>query len=241
MKNTLSLLFLFTFTIISAQEKIFMDGQYNEVTNPAEAIFFKTEVKTTEGDADILRKTYRMNDSISAIQYLSVKDGKAYNEGRHKFWYKTGEPWYEIEYRNGERHGELIAWWQNGIKRRHDFFKKDKFKKGTVWNEKGEEIEHFPYWMPASFPGGNAELQTYLKNNLPIPEKQKKGTTVKVVLLFTINEVGIIDEIKIIDGAPRWYNAVAVQVLSNMPHWEPARYFGEPRPSSFTLPISFVN
>ncbi len=110
-------------------------------------------------------------------------------------------------------------------------YKKDKFKKGTVWNEKGEEIEHFPYWIPASFPGGNAELQTYLKNNLPIPEKQKRGTTVKVAVIFTINEEGIIKEVQVIDGAPRWYNAVAVQVLSKYAQmgtcavfWRPSIY-----------------
>ncbi|MCC8358823.1 energy transducer TonB [Salinimicrobium sediminilitoris] len=240
MNKLFTLALLFSVHLLTAQEKIYMDQNYENVTDPSLASYYKIEEKIEAGDADIIRKTFRMNDSISAIQYLSFKDGKAVNEGRHKFWYKTGEPFYEIEYKNGERHGELIARWKDGTKRRHDFFKKDKFKKGTVWNEKGEEIEHFPYWIPASFPGGNAELQTYLKNNLPIPEKQKRGTTVKVAVIFTINEEGIIEEVQVIDGAPRWYNAVAVQVLSNMPRWEPARFFGAPQATSFGLPISFV-
>lgn len=240
MKNSLAVLFLFSCALLSAQEKIYMDRDYNVVEDPSKATFYKIEEATTEGDAEVLRRTYRMNDSITAEQYLSFKDDRPVNEGRHKFWYRSGEPRYEIEYRNGERHGELIAWWPNGNKKRHDFFKRDKLKSGTVWNEKGEEIEHFPYWIPATYPGGNKALQAYLKSNLPIPEKQKTGTTVKVALIFTINPEGIINDIKIIEGAPRWYNAVAVQVLSNMPRWEPARYFGEPMASTFTLPVSFV-
>ncbi len=240
MNRFLTLIFLISYTILPAQEKIYMDGNYTVLSDPSKATFYKIEEKVKNGDADLHRRTYRMNDTIFAEQFYSTKDGKELKQGRHKFWYKTGEPWYEIEYRNDNRHGELVAWWKNGIKRRHDFFKKDKFKTGKVWDEEGREVAHFPYWIPASFPGGNEALQAYLKENLPIPEKQKTGTTVRVALLFNINEEGIIDEIKIIDGAPRWYNAVAVQVLSNMPRWNPARYFGDPLPSSFSLPISFV-
>lgn len=240
MKNIFTLLFIFTVSILYAQEKIYLDGTYQEVTDPSKAVFYKIEKEVNFGEIDLHRRTYRMNDSISAEQFYSTKNGKEIKWGKHKFWYNTGEPWYEIEYRNDERYGELIAWWKNGAKRRHDFFKRGKLKSGTVWNEQGQEVEHFPYWIPASFPGGNEAMQAYLKENLPIPGNQKIGTTVKVALLFNINEEGIIDEIKIIDGAPRWYNAVAVQVLSNMPRWNPARYFGEPLPSSYSLPISFV-
>jgi len=240
MKNTvLALLLLFT-AILSAQEKIYMNEKYEVVTNPAEATFYKIEEKTDEGDPEFHRLTYRINGDLSAEQYLSIKDGKQVNEGRHKFWYKTGEPWYVIDYKNGDRHGELVAWWPNGNKKRHDFFKKDKFKSGTVWDEIGEKIEHFPYWVSASYPGGNDALQDYLKNTLPVPEKQKKGTTVKVLLIFTINEEGIISEVQVVEGAPRWYNAVAVQVLSNMPRWEPAQHFGNKVSTRFRLPMSFV-
>lgn len=240
MKKIFTLLLLLSVTFLSAQEKIYMDQNYEVVNDPSLASYYKIEENITEGNAGILRRTYRMNDQISAEQYLSRKNGKTINEGRHKFWYETGEPFYEIEYENGKRHGELIAWWQDGTKRRHDFYRNDKFKSGTVWNEQGKEIDHFPYWTPASFPGGNEALQTYLKDNIPVPEKQKKGTTVKVALLFTINEEGVINEVKVIEGAPRWYNAVAVQVLSNMPRWQPARFFGAPKSTRFGLPISFV-
>lgn len=230
---------LLSFTFLSAQEKIFMNEKYEVVKDSSLATFYKIEEKISAGDAEVLRKTYRINGQISAEQYFSMKKGKTVNEGRHRFWYESGEPFYELEYKNGERHGELVAWWKDGSKRRHDFYKNDKFKSGTVWNEQGEETEHFLYYVPASFPGGNDQIPKYLTDNLPVPEKQKTGTTVKVAVIFTINKEGIINNVQIIEGAPHWYNSVTTQVLTNMPRWTPAMWFGEPVPSSFGLPVSF--
>ena len=86
MKKIFTLLLLLSVTFLSAQEKIYMDQNYEVVNDPSLASYYKIEENITEGNAGILRRTYTMNDQISAEQYLSRKNGKTINEGRHKFW-----------------------------------------------------------------------------------------------------------------------------------------------------------
>lgn len=231
------------FTLISicaySQDTIYLDKNYSELASEENATYFKIISPAPTKNIRFLRTTYFLNGQKKAEQYYNIKNGKPVYEGLHKHWYETGELFYQLPYKNGKKHGNLLAYWKNGENRRQDTFKRDQLKEGQVWNEKGEEIPYFEHHIAASFPGGKKELYAYLRKNINIPQQQKQGVSVRVILRFTINPEGDLSEIQIVEGAPHRYNAEAVRVLSKMPRWTPTKRFGKPIATRYTLPIIF--
>ncbi len=232
---------IFMFISISAfsQDTIYLDKNYSDLDSKENAKYYKIITPASEKDTEFLRITYFIDGQKKAEQYYNIKNDKPVFEGLHKHWYETGELFYQLPYKNGKKHGELLAYWKNGGKRRRDTFKRDQLKEGKVWNEKGEETPYFEHHIPASFPGGREELYAFLKKNINIPQEQKQGVSVRVVLRFTINPEGDLSEIQIVEGAPHRYNAESVRVLSKMPRWTPTKRFGDPIATRYTLPIIF--
>jgi len=240
MKNLyLSLIFTAISFSAFAQDTIYMDNKYQELDKKENAKYFKIVTPTPDKDYEFLRTTYFADGTKKAEQSYDLKGEKKVYEGVHKHFYESGELFYQLPYKNGKKHGNLLAYWKNGEKRRDDTFKRDKLKEGKVWNESGEKIEYFEYLIPATFPGGQYKLYSFLKENINIPQEQKNGVSVKVILRFTINPDGYLSEIQIVDGAPHRYNAEAVRVLTKMPKWNPTKRFGEPIATRYALPIIF--
>lgn len=240
MKNLyLSLIFTAISFSAFAQDTIYMDNKYQELDTKEGAKYFKIITPAPDKDYEFLRTTYFANGTKKAEQSYDLKGEKKVYEGVHKHFYESGELFYQLPYKNGKKHGNLLAYWKNGEKRRDDTFKRDKLKEGMVWNESGEKIEYFEYLIPASFPGGEKRLYSFLQENINIPQEQDRDMEVKVVLMFTINPDGDLSEIQIVDGAPHRYNAEAVRVLTKMPKWNPTRRFGEPMATRYALPIIF--
>ncbi|HSP11411.1 MAG TPA: TonB family protein [Salegentibacter sp.] len=233
--------FIVSLISISAfsQDTIYLDKHYSELDSKEDAQYYKIITPTPTENYEFLRTTYFLDGQKKAEQYYNIKNSKPVYEGLHKHWYDTGALFYQLPYKNGKKHGDLVAFWNNGEKRRQDTFKRDQLKEGKVWNEKGEEIPYFEYHIPASFPGGKEKLYAFLKENINIPQEQKRGVSVRVILRFTINTEGDLSEIQIVEGAPHRYNAEAVRVLSKMPQWTPSRRFGEVIATRYTLPIIF--
>ncbi|MBZ9630506.1 TonB family protein [Salegentibacter sp. LM13S] len=232
---------IFTAISISAfcQDTIYMDKDYQELDTNEDAKYFKITTPASESDAEFLRTTYFIDGTKKAEQSFNLKGKTKVYHGLHKHYYESGELFYQLPYKNGKKHGNLVAYWENGEKRRQDLFKRDKLKEGKVWNEKGEELDYFAYLIPASFPGGKEKLQAFLKKNINMPQEQKRGVSVRVVLRFTINPEGDLSEIQIIEGAPHRYNAEAVRVLTQMPQWSPTQHFGKSVATRYSLPIIF--
>lgn len=240
MKNLyLSLIFTAISFSAFAQDTIYMDNKYQELDTKEGAKYFKIITPTPDKEYEFLRTTYFANGTKKAEQSYDLKGKKKVYEGVHKHFYESGELFYQLPYKNGKKHGNLLAYWKNGEKRRDDTFKRDKLKEGMVWNESGEKIEYFEYLIPASFPGGEKRLYSFLQENINIPQEQDRDIEVKVVLMFTINPDGDLSEIQIVDGAPHRYNAEAVRVLTKMPKWNPTKRFGEPIATRYALPIIF--
>ena len=233
----LSLIFTLFLSSIFAQDTIYMDKFYSDLDSKENAKYYK--IITPAENHEFIRTTYFLDGQKKAEQYYNIKNEEPVFEGLHKHWYDTGELFYQLPYKNGKKHGNLLAYWKNGEQRRKDSFKRDRLKEGKVWNKKGEEITYFEHLIPASFPGGKQKLTAFLQENIYIPQNQKKGTSVRVVLRFTINPEGDLSEIQIIEGAPHRYNAEAVRVLGQMPKWTPTRHFGEAIATRYTLPIVF--
>ena len=92
--------------------------------------------------------------------------------------------------------------------------------------------------MPG-FPGGNAG--GYIKAHTYYPASAlKEGKTGKVYVQFTIEKDGSIQNPRIARGIHPALDSVALEVISQLPKFQPAKSRGEPVAINFTLPVTFT-
>lgn len=90
------------------------------------------------------------------------------------------------------------------------------------------------------FPGGEAGLRTFLKEQCVYPPEAKaQGITGKVFVRFIVEKDGRVDSASVARGAHPLLDAEALRVTRLADGWEPGRMNGKPVRVSYTLPISF--
>ncbi|MEM1135649.1 MAG: TonB family protein [Bacteroidota bacterium] len=87
---------------------------------------------------------------------------------------------------------------------------------------------------------GLDSLYTYLSSAIIYPEKLKDqkiaGT---VVIEFVIDESGKAKDITVLAGLHEILDQEAMRIIREMPPWSPAKVYGEPIPSTLSIPITF--
>ncbi len=97
----------------------------------------------------------------------------------------------------------------------------------------------FAEQMP-QFPGGEAEMYRYIKDNLKYPiSDQEIGIEGRVTVRFVVSKAGEIGDLQLIKGVSVNCDREAMRVIKGMPKWIPGRNNGEPVKVYFTLPIVF--
>jgi TonB family protein len=93
----------------------------------------------------------------------------------------------------------------------------------------------------AVFPGGDAGLIDFIKNNTKYPEKAKTaGTQGKVIVRFAVEPDGKVDRISILKGVDPELDMEALRVVSTMPAFEkPGIKDGKKVPVWYMVPINF--
>jgi len=110
---------------------------------------------------------------------------------------------------------------------------------------KAADSEEFIYVIidePAEYPGGNAAMKQFIKENLKCPEVASKNNIKgKCHLRFIITKEGIVSNVKVIMGVPGCpeCDVEAIRVLKSMPKWTPAKADGENENCVFSVPVSF--
>ncbi|MDD4921982.1 MAG: energy transducer TonB [Bacteroidales bacterium] len=93
--------------------------------------------------------------------------------------------------------------------------------------------------MP-QYPGGEAKLIQFIKQNLHYPASAwKNGIQGRVVVRFMVTKTGEIANIQVIRGLDAACDNEAVRVIKLMPKWTPGFQKGKNVPTYFTLPILF--
>ena len=96
-------------------------------------------------------------------------------------------------------------------------------------------VEHQP-----QFPGGEEARMQYLIDNIDYPkEAQKKGIEGTVYVTFIVEADGSITNAKVLRGIGGGCDKEALEVVENMPNWEPGKKDGEPVRTQFNMPIQF--
>lgn len=93
--------------------------------------------------------------------------------------------------------------------------------------------------MP-SFPGGEVEMQKFIRDNLKYPViAQENGIQGRVTIRFVVTKDGTISDVQVLRGIDASCDKEAVRVVKAMPKWIPGKQNGRNVPVYFTLPVIF--
>jgi outer membrane biosynthesis protein TonB len=82
-------------------------------------------------------------------------------------------------------------------------------------------------------------MQEYIYSNINWDILPKQDTIVKVVIKFSANEEGIIDDVKVLRGYNEIYDQEAVRVIKTIPEWDVYFMKGKHKRIPWHLPIVF--
>ena len=91
------------------------------------------------------------------------------------------------------------------------------------------------------FPGGNAALMRYFKDNIKYPRVSRDNNSQgKSFVRFTVNTDGSIQDVEVIRTSSDIYlDKEAIRVIEAMPKWKPGRQLGKAVRVKFVLPVNF--
>ncbi len=119
----------------------------------------------------------------------------------------------------------------------------DDFKKreGQVESAKPQEPDngiHTFVEIPPSFPGGDAEMMSYILKHYKVPTLARETNVPgKVLLTFVVEKNGEISDVKCLRDPGAGLGKEAIRVVSTMPRWVPGEQNGHAVRVRFTLPI----
>lgn len=91
-----------------------------------------------------------------------------------------------------------------------------------------------------SFPGGQAALQKWLRDNIKYPVvAAENGIEGRVIVQFVVGKNGSVSNVKVVRSVDPSLDKEAVRVVSSMPHWTPGRQNGSEVNVRYTLPVTF--
>jgi len=91
-----------------------------------------------------------------------------------------------------------------------------------------------------SFPGGEAERNKFLAENIVYPQQAvENGIQGTVYVSFIVNSDGKIEDVKILRGIGSGCDEEALRVLKMMPPWHPGKQNGRTVRVRYTMPVSF--
>ena len=109
----------------------------------------------------------------------------------------------------------------------------------TACNEADPQVYEVVDQAP-DFPGGKQELFSYMARETLYPEQARKlGVEGKVYVQFVVDAKGNVTDAVVKKGIGAGCDAVALQVVQNMPRWEPGMLKGDAVATKMVLPISF--
>lgn len=254
MKKILLLAFLSQVLIIKAQDTTFFDANKNEVSSLSLSDFFRVKSVSINDTNNVKVSEFYSNGQIkSEINYKNYTLKKV--DGKRMEWYKNGQLKTEIDYIDGEITGQILTFWENGISKRVDNYKKDKFISGKCFNKKGEQIKHFRYLIMPRFKKclkkkkfekiqscTDYEMYSHIAKTTRYPkEALDSGLVGTVYIQYRIDTTGNVFNPIIVKGinGGQLLEEEALRVVKTLPKMIPGEQDGEKVQVQYTVPIKF--
>ena len=102
-----------------------------------------------------------------------------------------------------------------------------------------QEIYHTVEQMP-QFPGGDAELLKYIRDNMRYPQAALENNIQgRVIVQFVVGKDGNVTNVQVLKGVDRLCDQEAVRVIESMPRWIPGKHNGQAVRVYYRVPVSF--
>ncbi|NOR88573.1 MAG: TonB family protein [Bacteroidales bacterium] len=102
-------------------------------------------------------------------------------------------------------------------------------------------VEIIPYYkveIKPEFPGGERAMLQFIANHFKVPrEDLEMGLSGTIYVGFTIDDKGVVTNIKILRSISSASDIEAIRVVSIMPNWKPGRQVTKNVSVDFVLPI----
>lgn len=100
--------------------------------------------------------------------------------------------------------------------------------------------EDVKYDVPPTFPGGMDSLVSFVLQRIDYSVYNKADVVGTVLVEFTVEADGSISSPEIKVRLFPDCDENALQIVREMPHWQPATYEGKPIRCKYTLPVTFI-
>jgi protein TonB len=105
--------------------------------------------------------------------------------------------------------------------------------------EDSDQIFMIVETMP-EFPGGQAEMMSFIFENLKYPDAAKEnGPQGRVTCSFVVNKDGTIVDAEVVRGIEASLDKEAIRVINAMPKWKPGLQRGKPVRVKYNLSVNF--
>lgn len=188
-----------------AQEKLWLDKNYQWTDDSIQAVKYalvskinkkciKVEEYALEGQKKDVwhfseyksNPRKRIREGLHTSFYANGKDSltEVYRdnrlEGQTMVYYPDGAIHLARSYSDGKLDGTLLQYYPDGKLRREEHYSENQCTGGKMFDEHGTEMEHQPYFVFPSFPGGIENLMKLVANVTKYPEdawkqRQKEG------------------------------------------------------------------
>ena len=110
---------------------------------------------------------------------------------------------------------------------------------GVIDDDKDDRVWNVVEQMP-KFPGGDAGLMSFMKDNIKYPaEAEKAGKQGRVVVTFVVGKDGAVNNAKVVRSVDEKLDAEALRVVNAMPKWQPGKQRGQEVNVMYTIPVTF--
>ena len=89
---------------------------------------------------------------------------------------------------------------------------------------------------PPSFVGGQEALYLYFADHITYPDDVERGN---VYVAFIVGADGKIRDARVVKGVKESMDKIALDLIMNMPPWDPAEHNGKPVDCVYGLPVLF--
>ncbi len=269
-------LLLASLSINAQQDTIYMDSAMKHLKKKNKATHYaivqgtqnnKTQVDLYTIDGKLIKsseyKTFGNKENKQVLEGLTTYKYENSNQDSLKVFYKgnikngdavyyhpNGKVKVNCQYKNGQLHGLLHQYYEDGKTTRKEVYKDDRSEGGIYLSPDSLELPYSPFYQIAQF--NEAEIVSIIAKNVT-PNKEllndmcsKKIERVSAKIGINIDEKGKITDLIIIESDNKHYNKKCLdQALSELKNQtvSPAQIDAQPIASTFIIksPILFFS
>ncbi|MCK9205830.1 MAG: energy transducer TonB [Salinivirgaceae bacterium] len=190
----------------------------------------------------IIEKSLSWHPNGYLSDSISLNDDRS---GVKVSWFDNGIPSVAGKYSSDmKQNGRWKYFHKNGVVSSIEIYDESKLVNKQYFNEKGKFVSDTTNTdRQAQFKGGDQEWLKYLSNQIYFPDGYKiaNADTAKVVVTFTVNENGEIENVFTSNSFDKRFDKIAENAIKKSPKWIPAIEHNRNVKQVFHQIVSFQN